>query len=1079
MKPDKDFAENLANSFRAIARSAENEEELKIGVQQALTGALESLGIPNEVHFERNIYRSRRADALYPGVVIEYKRPGSLRSRPIFTKAVEELRDGLKGMSGREAIASRFIGVALDGNSIVFVRAKPLSSARSSGRAQTTLLGESIPLPVDLEIQGPLEVNTATVERLLLYLRQLTRRTLTPEALEEVFGPKRKLGSEVVGEVYRLFRQPQTARVQTLYMEWNRIFGVVYGKDLDRAQRDLRELVDLYGLPKEAELKEVLFSIQTYFALLMKMLAAEILSLRSGGLLSSFVRSWSVADDEQLRRELVRLESGGLFRDLGVRNFLEGDFFSWYLDVWDSRTAGVVRSVAARLGDFEPATTELEPLQATDLLKRLYQYLVPKSLRHDLGEYYTPDWLAESVLDAVGYSGDLGTRLLDPACGSGTFLVLAIRRVVTRTPAISDTESLPAVQTVLANIVGFDINPLAVLAARTNYLIALTPLRREALADIELPIYLADSVLTPESYPTLLERDVYQFKTTAENFRIHGRLAEKGVLERVMTALEESVDHGSNQETFLSRLEPLPVDSEDVRENLTALFKQMVRLEEKGKNRIWARILKNNAAPIYAGRFDFIVGNPPWIHWEDLSDDYRVATGDLWARLGLLSRKSGKAYVAQSVVDFATLFTYASLKYYLNEKGKLAFLISQTVFKSELGGRGFRQFMFPGTKQVFKVLEVDDLTSFMPFEDAANKTCFFVIQGGEATRYPVKYVRWELKEGSRVDDAKVGVDDTFDKAVLEARPSTPDPLSAWTTATNRAAKEHSQVYGVSPYKAKIGVDTLGANGVYWVEPLQSSPDGFVIIQNRPASGDNKDLVVRKSAIEAELVHPIVRGRDIRGRWRAHPTYAIVVPHDKAGGWRAIEEHTMSTRFPRTLTFLQSFKSTLANRPSYKDRRAKHPYYILFRVYPDSFSPYKVVWQRMTNEMKAAVVGPVALGPLPKGPVFPTDTVTFVSTKGPDEAHYICAVLNATMVRAAISAYASSGRGFGAPHILEHVRIPRYDPRNVIHKALAELSQEAHQEADNASRLSVVERKIDETALKLFRADKSSSITELG
>ena len=35
-------------------------------------------------------------------------------------------------------------------------------------------------------------------------------------------------------------------------------------------------------------------------------------------------------------------------------------------------------------------------------LKKLYQYLVPKQLRHDLGEYYTPDWLAERLLNQLG-----------------------------------------------------------------------------------------------------------------------------------------------------------------------------------------------------------------------------------------------------------------------------------------------------------------------------------------------------------------------------------------------------------------------------------------------------------------------------------------------------------------------------------------------------------------------------------------------------------------------------------------------------------------------------------------------------
>ena len=56
--------------------------------------------------------------------------------------------------------------------------------------------------------------------------------------------------------------------------------------------------------------------------------------------------------------------------------------------------------------------------------------IVPRKLRHDLGEFYTPDWLAGYLIDRSGYPGDPNIRFLDPACGSGTFLVDAIHRVI-------------------------------------------------------------------------------------------------------------------------------------------------------------------------------------------------------------------------------------------------------------------------------------------------------------------------------------------------------------------------------------------------------------------------------------------------------------------------------------------------------------------------------------------------------------------------------------------------------------------------------------------------------------------------
>ena len=97
----------------------------------------------------------------------------------------------------------------------------------------------------------------------------------------------------------------------------------------------------------------------------------------------------------------------------------------------------IPRDAALRERDNPPSQTlvtlDVDPDNTRDLLKRLYQNLMPKALRHDLGEYYTPDWLAERLLNQLGYTEKVKNlpqkRILDPACGSGTFLVLAIKRV--------------------------------------------------------------------------------------------------------------------------------------------------------------------------------------------------------------------------------------------------------------------------------------------------------------------------------------------------------------------------------------------------------------------------------------------------------------------------------------------------------------------------------------------------------------------------------------------------------------------------------------------------------------------------
>ena len=138
-----------------------------------------------------------------------------------------------------------------------------------------------------------------------------------------------------------------------------------------------------------------------------------------------------------------------------------------------------------------------------DLLKQLYQDLVDPETRHELGEFYTPDWLAELTLEEIGYRP--GQSLMDPSCGAGTFLFLAIRRL-----AAHGLTGWPLVDFALENVVGMDVHPLAVTISRTNYLLAISPHMQGSQrgGDVRLspiPVYLADTLAVTEMVGPNLE----------------------------------------------------------------------------------------------------------------------------------------------------------------------------------------------------------------------------------------------------------------------------------------------------------------------------------------------------------------------------------------------------------------------------------------------------------------------------------------------------------------------------------------------------------------------------------------------
>ena len=415
-------AANLAQAITRVAETAANEEELRIGVEKLLDPTLQRLGISVQPRYERHIRRTiltapGRVDALYGQAIIEYEPPGKLSTGKGLSSTQEQLERYLIGLAGsgsqRETTLRRIAGIGFDGHSIFFLRYRgdrPTSAEQVSSELQSTqlpLLVEEAPKG-SFSVAGPYTITEESIGQFLLHLRALHRRPLVAEELAREFGPAGEMAHKVVNSLYSRLTDCLTTpggsfpRVKMLYEEWKRIFGIVYGQELVKAESDARILARLYHITEFTDLKPLLFAVHTYYALFMKLLAAELLSLQQGAFLASIAEQLPALSSELLQGRVEELEKGTWFETQGIRNFLEADFFGWYLSVWNIDIEQSIRSLARALAEYEPATATLAPEATRDLLKKLYQDLVPQELRHDLGEYYTPDWLAELLLKEVG-----------------------------------------------------------------------------------------------------------------------------------------------------------------------------------------------------------------------------------------------------------------------------------------------------------------------------------------------------------------------------------------------------------------------------------------------------------------------------------------------------------------------------------------------------------------------------------------------------------------------------------------------------------------------------------------------------
>ncbi len=1000
-----------------------------------------------------------RVDSVYNRLVLEYKRPGTIRAtndRRANQDVIRQVQEYILDVAKRERRESqRLAGVATDGFYFIFVRR----------------VGEG------WSVDDPVPVTPVSTERFLRLLFSLSAgAALVPENLVEDFGPNSWRAKTAVRAIYRTLASSKNPLVEKLFEQWRFFFSEAtdYKEWAGRIESKPEFRTFVGSLWTKEEIKHldparVFFVLHTYYALLIK-LVASLAAARFTGSSPTPLSQLAAKAGGELQEALAELERGGLFREYGIRNFLEGDFFGWYLASWNDDIEEATGKLVQRLAEYDPGTLELAPENARDLLKKLYHYLLPREIRHDLGEYYTPDWLAERlIIQTLGADlGNAAKRVLDPACGSGTFLVILIKYIRERATR-KKQDPVATLELILQNVIGIDLNPLAVIATRTNYLLALGDLLKYRRGDIDIPVYQADSILTPSRGSGLFDGNVFLLKTSAGIFRVPAFFAERERIDALTNELDAAVEEGIGENTFLSRVEKQanlePEEMAAASDDLKILYQQLRDLHEQGLDGVWARIIRNAFAPLFLDACHYIVGNPPWINWENLPEDYRLQTKSLWEHYGLFPHSGMDTILGKGKKDISMLMTYVAVDRYLRRGGKLGFVLTQSLFKTSGAGQGFRRFLLPD-KTPFGPMVVEDMVELKPFEGATNRTAVAVFVKGSAVRYPVSYQYWKKRGEGR--DSAIGFDTPYEEVTKEkitykawyAEPvDKEDRTSAWITARQKALHALQNVLGNSPYSAHAG-SYSGANGIYWVEIIGTRPGGLAIVTNI-TEGNKRRVPDTQATVEFDLLYPLLRGRDVN-RWIAIPSTHILITQDPVTR-RGIAAEIMEREYPKAHSYLSKFEGILRSRAAFRRYfKETDPYWSMFNVSTFTFAPWKVVWREQASEFTAAVAGPFS-----NKPVIPDHKLMMVEASSREEAYYLCAVLNSTPTRFAVKAYTVQIQM--NTHILDNVAVPKFSPKKILHKKIAELSEVAHKTASegNTAEVKRIEEEIDHWVAKLW------------
>ena len=377
-----------------------------------------------------------------------------------------------------------------------------------------------------------------------------------------------------------------------------------------------------------------------------------------------------------------------------LHSTLTEGFAAWLIDAAEDAGAAAIDALVAEVNNYAWSAAN------RDMLKDLYHAVISRDIRHDFGEYYTPDWLAravcEEVLDAdwrkeiidMAVAGQVnGPAVLDPSCGSGTFLFHATQLLLEDARQHSELAQSPHAQVEIVNelVAGIDLHPVAVEISKATKMLAFGDLavHYARFSDTDT-VYLADSLQweTRRSLvsgelggmveiPSVESDDPISFPSTLFSLDWFPQL-----LARVFDYAKRP--ERPDNETELLAVLNLP--SEFDREAVRALYRRFREYISSSRNNVWEWYVANLIQPhrLASTPVSRMVGNPPWVVYNSMADDRQntfrkhALDRNLWA---------GRHLATQN--DLAATFVATCVDFYLQYGGEFGFVLPYAALRAQ------------------------------------------------------------------------------------------------------------------------------------------------------------------------------------------------------------------------------------------------------------------------------------------------------------------------------------------------------------------------------------------------------------
>ncbi|MFH1221402.1 MAG: N-6 DNA methylase [Candidatus Eisenbacteria bacterium] len=803
-----------------------------------------------------------------------------------------------------------------------------------------------------------------------------------------------------------------------LYEAWDKYLRIVYGS---------------------AIADDELFIRHTYLATLAKLMV--------------WARLAAKPEPPTAAEALAILEGRHFKEQLGIENFLEEDFFSWIARSEAKQTATEIAHMLLGL----LRNYNLREI-SEDVLKSLYEGLVDPETRHDLGEYYTPDWLAHRIVRKL-LAPNPKASVLDPACGSGTFLYMTIRE---KRHLLGD--SARTLKHILSEVVGLDIHPLACIVAKANYVLALGDLMVKRKHKIAIPVYLANSIRPPELE---LERGLWQqvscYRTEIDGRRVHipeALIHDSVRYDEAVEACRDYALHAKGRPTdpeaferFLKTNQPGLVSDEQTTIVLCSVAETLKLMIETGRDTIWAFVLKNIYKPLFLrDRFDLVVGNPPWLSYRHIErSDYQVFLKEQVTQVYGLLKGRGELVTH---LELGTLFLVRAAHLYLKKGGAIGFVLPKSIFSADQHD-ALRRNRVEEVK--LRTTELWDLEPVTPLFKTSSAV-YFGEKSRKAAPDPIPGEVLEGKLDNRNADLKTAEKTLSHHAVMYSL-STMGNRSFWSSGDKVAVAESS-------YRKLFREGATIVPRCFWFVEVKKSQLGFdenlpPLISSERARKEAKkayrDCVI-EGPVESKFIYATLLPVDMVPfgvlRFRTIVLPALI----EEGQFRLYRlDDARRHGYLHLSRWMEQVEAEWAKRRSKKLKDVDSIDWLDYRRKLTQQNPnagFRVLYGTSGTHVCACAVSPsmkrrrkrgIDLG---QALVIDHQTYSF-DPESAEEASYLASVLNAPAVNLAIKEGQSRGL-WGARHVHKKVLdlpIPKFDAKVEAHVRLAEIGEACAQRVE--------------------------------